>query len=115
MLLVRRGIEPQWGKLALPGGFIDLGESWQVAGAREVLEETGVTIDPAHIREFGVRSTPGEALLIFGLAAPLTGSDLPPFVPVTETLERVIATEPVELAFPFHTEMMRRFFAGGEG
>ena len=28
LLTVRRGIEPQKGHLALPGGYIDYGESW---------------------------------------------------------------------------------------
>jgi len=32
LLFVRRGIEPRKGKLALPGGFINLGETWQEAG-----------------------------------------------------------------------------------
>jgi ADP-ribose pyrophosphatase YjhB (NUDIX family) len=31
---------------ALPGGYQMLGQTWQEAGAREVLEETGVVIFP---------------------------------------------------------------------
>ncbi|MFZ0545629.1 MAG: NUDIX domain-containing protein, partial [Candidatus Promineifilaceae bacterium] len=33
LLVVRRGIEPGNGKLALPGGFMELGESWQTAAS----------------------------------------------------------------------------------
>ena len=68
LLFVRRGIEPRKGKLTLPGSFINLGESWQEAGARQVLEETGVAIAPDEIREFHVRSAPDGTLLIFGVA-----------------------------------------------
>src|SRR5690242_7398215 len=51
LLVVRRGIMPRQGMLALPGGFINAGESWQEAGAREVREETGVELEPATIEE----------------------------------------------------------------
>lgn len=44
LLLVRRNTEPGKGKIALPGGFHMRGETWQQAGAREVLEETGVLL-----------------------------------------------------------------------
>jgi ADP-ribose pyrophosphatase YjhB (NUDIX family) len=47
VLLVRRNIEPQIGQLALPGGYMNLGETWQQAGARELFEETGTIIRPA--------------------------------------------------------------------
>ena len=46
LLVIRRGIEPAKGQLALPGGYVDLAETWQEAGAREVFEETGLRIDP---------------------------------------------------------------------
>jgi NADH pyrophosphatase NudC (nudix superfamily) len=42
VLLVRRAIEPRKGLLAFPGGFINYGESWQTAAARELFEETGI-------------------------------------------------------------------------
>ena len=40
-LLLQRRANGQWG---VPGGFIELGESTEEAGRREVLEETGLEI-----------------------------------------------------------------------
>src|SRR5262249_4057 len=57
LLCIRRDIEPGKGKLALPGGFIDLGETWQQAAARELFEETGIRIDAGEIQEFRVISS----------------------------------------------------------
>jgi NADH pyrophosphatase NudC (nudix superfamily) len=47
LLVVRHNIAPQLGRLALPGGYINRGESWQQAGARELLEETGIAVPSA--------------------------------------------------------------------
>jgi ADP-ribose pyrophosphatase len=44
ILLVKRGVEPGRGLWAIPGGTLRLGESMRECAAREVLEETGVTI-----------------------------------------------------------------------
>lgn len=110
LIVIRRGIEPRKGMLALPGGYIGLGESWQQAAAREVYEETGITVRPDEVKEFGVRSAEDGTLLIFGLAPARASSDLPPFAPTDETTERAILTEPQELAFALHLEMVRQFF-----
>lgn len=114
LLVVRRGIPPQQGRLALPGGFIDFGESWQEAGARELFEETGLTIDPQEIREFAVRSVPEGLIMIFGLAQARTAANLPPFAPCKEATERLVINKPVNLAFPTHTEAVRLFFQNGQ-
>jgi ADP-ribose pyrophosphatase len=44
VLLIRRGIEPSLGMWSIPGGTLKLGETLQQCAAREILEETGITI-----------------------------------------------------------------------
>jgi len=109
VLVIRRGIEPRRGQLALPGGYIEVGESWQAAAARELYEEAGVTIEPATVREFRVRSAPDGTVLIFGQGPALRTTDLPPFTPTPEASERVVLTELQALAFPLHTQVVKEF------
>ena len=51
VLLVKRGHEPLKGEWSLPGGGVELGETLEAALAREVLEETGVTVDVGPVVE----------------------------------------------------------------
>ena len=44
LMLVRRGIEPDYGKLDLPGGFVDPGETAEDAVKRELDEELGLKV-----------------------------------------------------------------------
>jgi 8-oxo-dGTP diphosphatase len=46
VLLVRRGHEPLKGEWSLPGGALELGETLQQGVVREVLEETGLIVEP---------------------------------------------------------------------
>lgn len=110
VLTVRRTITPGLGQLALPGGFIDIGESWQAAAVRELEEEAGVRIAPEEVADFYARSASEGMLLVFGVVRPRAAAELPPFAPTSEASERVIVTEPIELAFPLHTEALRVFF-----
>ncbi len=44
VLLIERGNEPFKGKLALPGGFMDMNETLEEAAYRELKEETGIDL-----------------------------------------------------------------------
>lgn len=108
---IRRNIEPKKGMLALPGGYINLGESWQQAAARELYEESGVKIDASEVTLFNVLSAPDGTVLVFGLAKGCTAQDLSTFVASEETTESAIITEPQDLAFPLHSQVVREFFS----
>jgi 8-oxo-dGTP diphosphatase len=45
VLLVKRGQEPLKGAWSLPGGVVEIGETLDAALAREVLEETGLSVE----------------------------------------------------------------------
>lgn len=112
LLVIRRGIEPGVGKLALPGGFLDFGEAWQEGGVREVFEETGLRLSADEVRLFGVHSSEERGLLlVFGIVRSRTVDELPAFLPTNETTECGILREPQELAFPLHTLIVTEYFA----
>ena len=55
IVLIERKNEPKgW---ALPGGFVDYGESLEAAARREAQEETGLAVE--NLRQFGAYSAPG--------------------------------------------------------
>ncbi len=117
LVVLRRGIEPQRGRLALPGGFLEDHESWQVGGARELDEELGLSVDPGRLEPFWFASSEPRPnrVLLFGVAPVVQSSSLPGFVPNTESTERgaVFGPEALEdvAAFSLHTAAMRRWFA----
>ncbi|BCJ45610.1 NUDIX hydrolase [Actinoplanes ianthinogenes] len=111
LLVVRRGIAPAAGRLALPGGFIELGETWQTAATRELREETGLTTDPLEVRLFDTLSAPDGTLLVFGLLPPLADAGQLPGIPPPEVLGLEVLTAPTELGFSLHTRVANRWFA----
>jgi ADP-ribose pyrophosphatase YjhB (NUDIX family) len=113
LLVVRRGIPPARDRLALPGGFIEVDETWQEAAVRELSEETGLTADPSAVRLFDTLSAPDGTLLVFGLVPPI--ASLPEFRPNAETLALEVLSVPGELGFSLHTEVANRYLATAAG
>lgn len=63
LLLVRRGREPAKGIWSLPGGVLRLGESLKDGCAREVREETGISVEVGplvHVAERVLRDQEGK-------------------------------------------------------
>jgi ADP-ribose pyrophosphatase YjhB (NUDIX family) len=110
LVVVRRGIEPGLGELALPGGFLELGETWQQGVVRELREETGILADAAHVTLVDVVSI-SRSILIFGLLPPVDRAALPPMRACEEVSEWLVLDRPVPLAFDTHTAVAAGYFA----
>jgi ADP-ribose pyrophosphatase YjhB (NUDIX family) len=71
ILLVERGKEPLKGYWSLPGGVLETGETLKEGIRREVLEETGLDVDPyemAEIFERIIRDAQGQVEYHYVLA-----------------------------------------------
>ncbi len=59
VLLIKRKEDPFKGCWALPGGFVNENESLERAAARELHEETGLTVSPSKLEMLGAFGDPG--------------------------------------------------------
>jgi len=120
-VLVRRSIEPGFGELALAGGYMDTGETWEETAVREFEEEVGYRTNPDFWKfEWIDYGEHGEHLLIFcsydfwdyNGNHPL-GRAIRNFRPNDEVSELVVAhdgQEAPKLAFPSHQKAMEWAF-----
>jgi len=111
VLLVRRAGGPIAGRLSLPGGFIELGESWQQAAVRRAKQECGVAVAREDLTLYEVL-TSDDQLLVAALGKARTAAGLPRFKPNQEVAELVLASSMVDLALPAHAQLLKRYLSG---
>ena len=108
IVLLRRGIEPSYGKWVFPGGYVDRGEEVKLAAIREAREEVG--LDIRIDRLLNIYSYPGRAPVIVVYTAKVTGGCL---ACDDEGLEARFFDRPTipwdELAFRSTREALREF------
>jgi ADP-ribose pyrophosphatase YjhB (NUDIX family) len=113
IVLLRRAIEPGYGKWVFPGGYVDRGENVRDAARREALEEVRLEIRPTRLLD--VYSYPGRPVVVIVFEADVLGG-----TPSAgdEALEvRVVPEERIpwdELAFRSTREALRDYFKGQE-
>jgi 8-oxo-dGTP diphosphatase len=111
IVLVRRAIDPGYGKWVFPGGYVDRGESLVGAALREAREECGLEVRIDGL--VNVYSYGGRAPVIIVYAATAIGGTLAPDEECLETAEFDPASIPWrDLAFRSTEEALRDHLAG---
>ncbi len=74
IILLKRGIEPAYGRWVFPGGYVDRGETAEEAGIRETKEEVNLDVKIESL--LNVYSYSGRPVIIIVYAVSITGGEL---------------------------------------
>lgn len=111
IVLVRRAIEPGYGRWVFPGGYVDRGEYVVAAATREALEESGLEVRIDGL--VNIYSYPGRTPVIIVYAATATDGQLRTDDESLEVALFDAASIPWnDLAFRSTREALRDYFDG---
>lgn len=111
IVMVRRAIDPGYGRWVFPGGYVDRGEPLTVAAIREAREECGLDVRLEGL--VNIYSYPGRAPVIVVYAATALGGTLCVDDEGLEIAEFTPTSIPWdELAFRSTSEGLRDYLAG---
>lgn len=114
IVLLRRAIDPGYGKWVFPGGYVDRGERVEDAARRETLEECCLEVEVTSL--LNVYSYPGRPVVVVVYTARRTGGAM---VAADESLEaRVFPPSRIpwdELAFPSTFDALRDYVGRAHG
>lgn len=104
IVLIRRKNPPFKGELALPGGFVNIGETVEAACIREAYEETNINVNIINL--VGIFSDPkrdprGHNLSVAFLCEPISKSEIPIAKDDAQSLEIVQVSEIKSLKLAF--------------
>ncbi|GIM61718.1 hypothetical protein CAPN008_17680 [Capnocytophaga canis] len=91
ILFTVRNVDPDKGKLDLPGGFIDPKENAEEAACREIKEELGIDVLPSQLKYIGTH--PNDYLY---KNVPYRTMDIFFECPLTNSQVSVVATDEIE-------------------
>lgn len=130
LLVIQRGVPPFVGKYALPGGFVDNGETIRGAAVRELYEEAMIKHDEADVTEtfwqaVGMSLRSGDQrlpMLQFEVMPVITSAQVDFDCKTNETLDISLISydentddlvdmqgAPVRLCFPLHDQAARHY------
>ncbi len=111
IVLVKRAIDPGYGKWVFPGGYVDRGEEITLAAVREAREEAGLDVRLDHL--INIYSYPGRAPVIIVYAATMMSGELAVDDEGLEAREFDVGEIPWdELAFRSTREALRDYLDG---
>src|SRR5262249_57950413 len=96
VVVTKRAIEPAYGELCFPGGFLEYGELWPEGAVRELDEETGLVASPDEVTLFDVQST-GRHVLVFGIVPARPATRPPASYPPTQAPQRLALHQPLPI------------------
>ena len=110
IVLLKRGIEPSYGKWVFPGGFLDRGERVEEAAIRETWEEVNLKVEVTQL--LNVYSYPGYPVVVIVYLAAVVGGQLQAMDEALEVGAFTPAEVPwEELAFPSTRDALTDYFA----